>query len=226
MKKTMLMLLAGVMALAAVSCGNGGEQAATTQGNPTVALKAAAPNTSHAKKNVLVIEASPRHGGNTDLLSDALMAGAQEAGHSVEKIFLYDLQINKFTEAEAEGRAPEPADTADRANQVIDKMAKADVIVLASPVYFMNVTEALKTLIDRTFLRYGELVDKEFAFITACADPDESTALTAIDGMRGFAYCLKGSTEAGTVMAVSMGRKGAVQGTQYETQARDLGKAL
>ena len=37
------------------------------------------------KKNVLVITGSPRAGGNSDLLADAFIEGAQSAGHTVTK---------------------------------------------------------------------------------------------------------------------------------------------
>lgn len=39
-------------------------------------------------KNILVISASPRKGGNSDVLCDEFIKGAQQAGHKVEKIFL------------------------------------------------------------------------------------------------------------------------------------------
>ena len=41
-------------------------------------------------KKVLILSSSPRRGGNSDLLCDRFMAGAQQAGHDVEKIFLRD----------------------------------------------------------------------------------------------------------------------------------------
>jgi multimeric flavodoxin WrbA len=39
-------------------------------------------------KKVLVLSASPRKGGNSDLLCDQFMLGAKEAGNQAEKIFL------------------------------------------------------------------------------------------------------------------------------------------
>lgn len=38
-------------------------------------------------KNILVISASPRKGGNSDVLCDEFIKGAQQAGHKVEKYF-------------------------------------------------------------------------------------------------------------------------------------------
>lgn len=43
-------------------------------------------------KNILVISASPRKGGNSDVLCDEFIKGAQQAGHKVEKIFLRNLR--------------------------------------------------------------------------------------------------------------------------------------
>jgi multimeric flavodoxin WrbA len=45
-------------------------------------------------KKVLVLSASPRKGGNSDLLCDQFMLGAKEAGNQAEKIFLRDKKIN------------------------------------------------------------------------------------------------------------------------------------
>lgn len=39
-------------------------------------------------KNVLIISASPRKGGNSDTLCDRFAQGAKESGNNVEKIFI------------------------------------------------------------------------------------------------------------------------------------------
>ena len=48
----------------------------------------------------------------------------------------------------------------------------------------------------------------------------------AINGFRGFVMCLPNPTERGMVKATGMGRKGAVKGSQYETEAYNLGKNI
>ena len=45
-------------------------------------------------KKVLIVSASPRKGGNSDLLCDQFLQGAKEAGNEAEKIFLRDKKIN------------------------------------------------------------------------------------------------------------------------------------
>ena len=51
-------------------------------------------------KQVLVIEGSPRKHGNTDLLSDEFIKGAEEAGHETEKIYLSEKNIGYCVDCE------------------------------------------------------------------------------------------------------------------------------
>lgn len=176
-----------------------------------------------ANKRVLVISASPRKGGNTDLLCDEFVKGASEVGGNVEKIFLDDYKIDFFHEQHehsADSVAPD-----DQAHMIIDKMTEADIIVLSSPVYYMNIDGQLKTLMDRCFRNQG-LAGKEFYYITACADAEDSTAETAIFAFRGFVVCLPHPVERGMVKAVGMGRKGAVEQSKYMQEAYNLGKTI
>ena len=49
-------------------------------------------------------------------------------------------------------------------------MLTADVIVLATPVYFYTMCAQLKSLIDRSVMVYPDLTDKEFYFLITMAD--------------------------------------------------------
>ena len=144
----------------------------------------------------------------------------------MEKIFLADHRIDYFSEADEQRVGDRAGEAEDDVPMLVDKMVHADVIVLASPVYYMNITGQLKTFIDRTFGRYREMKDKEFFYLTACADPEESTADWAVNAFRGFVMCLPNPTERGMVKAIGMGRKGAVKGSQYEEEAYNLGKRI
>lgn len=129
-----------------------------------------------ADKKVLILSASPRRGGNTDLLCDEFAKGAQEAGGKVEKLFLDDYKIDFFHE-EHSINPDTVIKPGDQAPMLVKKMAEADIIVLSSPVYYMNIDGQLKTLMDRCY-RNSDLAGKEFYYITACADREESTAET------------------------------------------------
>jgi len=98
---------------------------------------------------VLGIWGSPRVGGNTDLLLDALLRGAREVGADVEKVELRKLKISPCLEIYKcleTGECPIKDDMRD----LYPKLLSADVVVLASPIFFYGVTAQAKAMIDRT----------------------------------------------------------------------------
>jgi multimeric flavodoxin WrbA len=120
-------------------------------------------------KNVLVLSASPRKGGNSDLLCDQFILGAKESDHQTEKIFLRDKEI-KYCVAcdsclENDGKCVSNDDVA----EILDKMIEADVIVMASPVYFYTMNGQMKTLIDRTYPKYTKMNNKDIYFDCNCS---------------------------------------------------------
>ena len=122
-------------------------------------------------KNVLVISASPRKGGNSDTLCDEFIRGAQESGNHAEKIFLASKNI-KYCIGCGVCNTTQKCVQKDDMAEILDKMVEADVIVLATPVYFYTMDAQMKTLIDRTVPRYTEIQNKDFYFIVAAADTE------------------------------------------------------
>ena len=177
-------------------------------------------------KNVLIISGSPRKGGNSDLLCDQFAKGAEEAGGNVEKIFLADYNI-KYFEEEDEQRVGERRNEAeDDAPALMDKLVNADIIVLASPAYYLNVTGQMKVFIDRTYSHLSELKNKEFYYIVTSADNTDQSADRTIDGFRGFVMCLPNSVERGSIKGTGLGRKGAVEDSKFMVEAYELGKTI
>jgi len=113
-------------------------------------------------KNVLVLSSSPRRGGNSDLLCDQFVLGAKESGHQVEKIFLKDKKVSYCTGCGACLNGKKSCPQKDDMAEILNKMIAADVIVMATPVYFYTMCGQMKTVIDRTCSRYTEINDKEF----------------------------------------------------------------
>ena len=114
-------------------------------------------------KKVLVISASPRKGGNSDILCDEFIRGAKDAGNETEKIFLKDKKINYctgcgFCNTNDYTECSQKDDMA----EILDKMVEADVIVMATPVYFYTMNGQMKTFIDRCCSRYTHITDKDF----------------------------------------------------------------
>ena len=93
--------------------------------------------------NIIVLSGSPRKGGNTDLLVDAFVKGA-EKNNNVEVVSVADYKVNPCI-----GREGHECFQQDDMQIVYDKLKCADVIVVASPVYFYGVSAQLKAIIDR-----------------------------------------------------------------------------
>lgn len=174
-------------------------------------------------KKVLVLSASPRKGGNSDLLCDQFMLGAQEAGNQIEKIFLRDKKIGYCTGCES-CYISHKCVQKDDMEEILGKMIATDVIVMATPVYFYTMDAQMKTLIDRTVPRYEEIVGKEFYFIVTAADSSKQSMERTLDGFRGFTVCLNGAKEKGVVYGVGAWRKGDIIGSTAMDQAYEMGK--
>ena len=174
---------------------------------------------------MLIISSSPRKGGNSDLLCDEFLRGAQEVGHHAEKIFLREKKVNYCTGCGACYHTKRCVQKDDMA-EIIDKMKAAHAIVLASPIYFYTMCGQLKTMIDRCCVRYTELTDKDFYYILTAADPNPTAIDKAVAEFEGFLECLDNSKVQGTIWGVGVGDKGEVKGKECMQQAYEMGKTV
>jgi multimeric flavodoxin WrbA len=177
-------------------------------------------------KKVLVLSASPRRGGNSDLLCDEFLRGAKESGNRAEKMFLRDKKINHCVACGAcqsnGGNCVQKDDMA----EVLDKMIAADVIVMATPVYFYTMNGQMKTLIDRTYARYTKITNKEMYFIATAADGRKQAMERTLEGFRGFTSCLPGAREKGTIYGTGAWKVGEIKGSRAMIQAYEMGKKV
>jgi multimeric flavodoxin WrbA len=179
-------------------------------------------------KNVLIISASPAKDGNTDLLSAEFKRGAEEAGHKVEQVFLRQKKIG-FCRACNYCKRPETAGVCafkDDMAELMEQLRAADVIVLATPVYYYNVNAQMKTFIDRTYADFMNLKNKEFYFILACADPEKESIDAAVSSLRGFTVCLEGSREMGIVYGLNAGTHGSIKDSRAMNEAHEMGRGV
>lgn len=175
------------------------------------------------KKNVIILSASPRRKGNSDILCDEFMKGAIEAGYDVEKIFLSDKNINYCTGCGVCNTTHECVQKDDM-KAILVKLLKADVIVMASPVYFYTINAQMKTLIDRIVPQYTSLSNKEFYFIITAAETDLNMMERSIECFRGLLDCLENPTEKGVIYGVGAWQKGEIKGTKAMKEAYEMGK--
>ena len=97
---------------------------------------------------VLGLFGSPRKGGNTDLLLAEALKGAAAAGATVEEIHLSDCKITPCLGCLGcfKGGA---CVIADEMQGIYPRLLNADIVILASPIFFYGVTGWAKAMVDR-----------------------------------------------------------------------------
>lgn len=176
-------------------------------------------------KQVLILSSSPRRGGNSDTLADRFLQGAHDAGYQAEKIFLRDQKIGYCTgcyACEKTGRCAQKDDMAD----ILLKLVAADVIVMATPVYFYTMSAQMKTLIDRTVPAYTQISGKDFYFIVTAADDNKDEMQRTLESFRGFTYCLDDPHEKGVILGTGLFEIGDAQKSEAMEQAYEMGKSV
>lgn len=164
-------------------------------------------------KKVLILSGSPRKQGNSDILCDQFAKGALEAGHIVEKVNVHERKIGSCTACYS-CKLTKRCFQKDDMDPLLSKLVDADIIVLATPVYFYSMNGQMKTMIDRTLPRYTEIANKDFYFIATAADERQLMERT-MDSLRGFTDCLPGSKVKGQFYGEGVYQKGEVTETPF-----------
>ena len=109
---------------------------------------------------ILFINGSPNKDGNTKALADTLLKG-----HEYETLNLVDYQIGVYGQKIAD----------DQFGEVLDKVKKADVLVIGSPMYWHNICGAVRTMLDRFYgpVTSGSLKGKKLFFLFQGAAPEK-----------------------------------------------------
>ncbi|UCF31512.1 MAG: flavodoxin family protein [bacterium] len=141
-------------------------------------------------RKVLILLGSPRKAGNSAILAGRLAEGARSVGSEVDRFYLHDLDINPCTACEGCHREGSRGCVVDDDMQPIyGKLADADSIVFATPVYWFSVTAQIKTVIDRLYaVGVGDdniLAGKNLGILMVYADSDPFTS-GAVNALRMF----------------------------------------
>ena len=103
-------------------------------------------------KKIVILNGSPRRNGNTSALVNAFAQGAESAGHAVTEFFLNKMEIHGCKGCFG-GHSDQdcPCVQQDDMNQIYPAVKESDVVVLASPLYYWNMSGQLRTAVDRLF---------------------------------------------------------------------------
>ena len=173
--------------------------------------------------NVLVINGSPRSKGNSDLLCDEFIRGAEEAGNQVEKISLREKRIAPCRACYACFRTGKCVQNDDM-DAVLEKADEADVLVLASPTYFLTMSGQMKIFIDRLLPKWKGLGGKDAYVIVTGHDGKQGLKRNAEDlelVLENLGDCVKQ-----VIYGAHVWQKGEVIGTKAMEEAYQAGKDI
>jgi len=181
-------------------------------------------------KNILVLTGSPRKGGNSELLADAFIQGAEEKGHKVNKFETAFKSIQGCRACEACWSNGKACVYDDDFIELAQFLNVADVIVLCTPVYWFGMTAQIKLAIDKLYSYMNnrcpnKLKIKESCLISCAEDDDEKVFDGVIGTYKGIVNYLKWN-DRGILSVPSVGIAGDVLKTGYVIKAQEMGKSI
>lgn len=180
-------------------------------------------------KKIVILNGSPRKGGNTAALVKAFREGAEWAGNTVTEFLLDRMQIQGCKGCFGGHSSLEcPCVQKDDMTQVYPAVKAADVVVLASPLYYWTISGQLKTALDRLFALEegdGNLLrgnGKSSALLMAAEGCGFEDAVTYYDHLLEHLRW----KNLGHVLAGGNMEAGDIQGKPELQQAYDLGQSV
>lgn len=183
--------------------------------------------------NTLGISASPRRGGNSETLLDEFLKGARQSGARANKIILNELA---FVPCQACGGCDKTGVCVidDGMSGVYKELGLADIVAVASPVHFGNVSAQLKMMIDRfqcewvrrfVLLKGSDRI-KKGVFLCVYAGHDERLIDCARKAVK-ILFNTIGVEYTAEIVCADVDDKGAIAGRKdVLKQAFDLGKSI
>ena len=175
-------------------------------------------------KKVLIISASFRKGGNSEMLAKEFEKGALKSGNEVEIVSLRDNSIG-FCRGCLACLKIGKCVIGDDAVEIAEKIKNADVLVFATPVYYYSVSGQLKTMLDRA----NPLYDSDYRFtdvylLATAAEDEKTTVEGAKKTVQGWIDCFGRARLSGVIFAGGVNDVGDIAGHKELTEAYEAGK--
>ena len=180
-------------------------------------------------RKIVILNGSPRKKGNTSALAAEFTKGAKEAGHTVTEFFLDGMDIHGCKGCFGGHSSKEcPCVQKDDMAQIYPVVKECDVIVLATPLYYWNMSGQIRTAVDRLFALEegdGNLLrgnDRSSALLMAAEGHGFEDVLTYYDHLMEHLRW----KNLGHVLAGGNGAVGDITGKPELEQAYELGKSI
>ena len=180
-------------------------------------------------QKIVILNGSPRRKGNTSALVKAFTEGAESAGNTVTEFFLDEMNIHGCKGCFGGHSSREcPCVQKDDMDRIYPAVKESDVVVLATPLYYWNMSGQIRTAIDRLFALEegdGNLLrgnGRSSALLMAAEGQGFDDVLLYYDHLMEHLRW----TNLGHVLAGGNGEIGDIEGKPEIQEAYDLGKSI
>lgn len=176
--------------------------------------------------DILVVTGSPRVGGNTSMLADAFIGGAQAAGNEVTRFDAGLADIKGCLGCNYCFAHDGMCCQEDDMQHAYPLLRRCDTLAYVTPIYYFTFSAQIKAFMDRMFCGIAKPFSvKSTVLLTAFEDKDRSISKHMIETYRALtAY--SGMEDKGVVAVGSVFEKGAIARNPGLVEARELGASL
>ena len=180
-------------------------------------------------KKIVILNGSPRRKGSTTVLTAEFARGAKETGNTITEFFLDEMDIHGCKGCFGGHSSREcPCVQKDDMAKIYPVVKECDVVVLATPLYYWNMSGQIRTAIDRLFALEegdGNLLrgyGRASALLMAAEGNGFDDVLLYYDHLMEH---LKWEN-LGAVLAGGNGHVGEIEGKPELQKAYELGKSI
>lgn len=175
---------------------------------------------------IIALQGSPNIDGSTAILVEEFARGAREAGHAVERVDVARLDVRPCTGCVACGYEG-PCVQRDGMGAVRSSLLAADMIVLATPLYYYGMSAQLKTVVDRFCSFNASLTARHLksALLTVAWNADDWTFEVLAAHYRTLVRYLQ-MDDCGMVLGRGCGTPAMTRRSEAVKEAYGLGRGL
>lgn len=174
--------------------------------------------------NILVVTGSPRKSGNTEIMAEVFAESARVAGHAVTVKNLSCLKVNPCIDCKYCFEHNGVCVQKDNMNDILKELDRSDMLVLASPIYWFDVSAQTKCFIDRmyAFGKKGFHIRSIAMFLNSGADNVYAAAEAQLKAISSY---LKWEMK-GIIKIPGMAEKGSMLASPRLQEVRDFAGKL
>ena len=174
---------------------------------------------------IVVIAGSPHKAGTSALLADKFIAGAQSKGH---ECFMFNAAFedtHPCLGCDHCGMNGPCVYNDAISTKLMPKMLEADMVVLATPLYYFGMSAQIKTVIDRFYSRTGSLHNKKSILMATAWDSKNWTMAALVQHYETLAKYMQWK-DCGKILAVGCGTRSIIEHSEFPEIAYKIGASI